>query len=165
MSRNAPFVFGIRAAATAIATGNTTILKSSELTPRCYWAIGQAFSDAGLPPGVLNILSCPPLGAPEIANAMIEHPAVKKINFTGSANTGRKIARTCGQNLKPCLMELGGKNSAIILPDADLEEASKACTAGSFLNVCHEIHIFVFFLFPIACLSHLPFITQSFITY
>lgn len=165
MSRNAPFVFGIRAAATAIATGNTTILKSSELTPRCYWAIGQTFSDAGLPPGVLNILSCPPLGAPEIANAMIEHPAVKKINFTGSANTGRKIARTCGQNLKPCLMELGGKNSAIILPDADLEEASKACTAGSFLNVCHEIHIVVFFLFPIACLSHLPFITQSFVTY
>ena len=67
---------------------------------------------------------------------MIEHPAIRKVNFTGSTNTGRQIARACGQNLKPCLMELGGKNSAIILPDADLEEAAKACIAGSFLNVC-----------------------------
>ena len=133
--RNAPYVFGIRAAATAIATGNTTILKGSELTPRCFWALGQAFSDAGLPAGVLNIIFSNPSQAPEVVNAMIEHPAVKKVNFTGSANTGRKVARACGQNLKPCLMELGGKNSAIILPDANLEKAAKACIAGSFLNV------------------------------
>ena len=136
MNRNAPYVFGIRAAATAIATGNTTILKASELTPRCYWAIAKAFSDAGLPHGVLNVIYCRPSDAPEVVNAMIEHPAIRKVNFTGSTNTGRKIARACGQNLKPCLMELGGKNSAIILPDADLEEAAKACIAGSFLNVC-----------------------------
>ncbi|KAF2816481.1 aldehyde dehydrogenase family protein [Mytilinidion resinicola] len=131
---NAPYVFGIRAAATAIATGNTTILKASELTPRCYWAIGKAFSEAGLPPGVLNILTCPPFDAPNIVNAMIAHPAVKKINFTGSASTGRKVARACGENLKPCLMELGGKNSAIILPDANLNKAVTECIAGSFLN-------------------------------
>ncbi|CAF9940664.1 MAG: hypothetical protein HETSPECPRED_002479 [Heterodermia speciosa] len=131
---NAPYVFGIRAAATAIATGNTTVLKGSELTPRCYWAIGKAFSDAGLPNGVLNIIYCRPSDAPEVVNAMIEHPAIRKVNFTGSTNTGRKIGRACGQNLKPCLMELGGKNSAIVLPDADLEEAAKACIAGSFLN-------------------------------
>lgn len=66
---------------------------------------------------------------------MIEHPAIKHINFTGSAGTGRKIARTCGEYLKPCVMELGGKNSAIILPDADLEKAARSCVAGSFLNV------------------------------
>lgn len=133
--RNGPYVFGIRSAATAIATGNTTILKASELTPRCYWAVGKAFNDAGLPPGVLNIISCRPEDAPELANVMIEHPAVKHVNFTGSASTGRKVARLCGQNLKPCLMELGGKNSAIVLSDANLEKAIQQCIAGSFLNV------------------------------
>jgi acyl-CoA reductase-like NAD-dependent aldehyde dehydrogenase len=65
---------------------------------------------------------------------MIEHPAVRKINFTGSAATGRKIARTCGENLKPCLMELGGKNAAIVLEDADIEKAARECIAGAFLN-------------------------------
>ncbi|KAF4625122.1 hypothetical protein G7Y89_g13048 [Cudoniella acicularis] len=131
---NAPFVFGIRSAATALATGNTTILKASELTPRSYWAIGKAFHDAGLPAGVLNIISCRPMDAAEVTNVMIEHPAVKHINFTGSANVGRKVARACGQNLKPCLMELGGKNSTIVLGDANIEKAVGACIAGSFLN-------------------------------
>ena len=70
---------------------------------------------------------------------MIEHHAVKKINFTGSVATGRKVARCCGQNLKPCLMELGGKNSAIICADADLETTVNAVLAGSYLNVrCHQ---------------------------
>jgi acyl-CoA reductase-like NAD-dependent aldehyde dehydrogenase len=133
--RNAPYVFGIRSAATAIATGNTVILKGSELTPRCYWAVGKAFHDAGLPPGVLNVLSCPASKAEEIVNVIIEHPAVKHVNFTGSAAVGRKVARMCGQNLKPCLMELGGKNSAIVLDDADLKKAVDACVAGAFINV------------------------------
>jgi acyl-CoA reductase-like NAD-dependent aldehyde dehydrogenase len=128
-------VFGVRSAATAIATGNTAILKGSELTPRCYWALGKAFHDAGLPAGVLNVLSCPASNAEEIVNTMIEHPAVKHINFTGSASVGRKVARMCGQNLKPCLMELGGKNSAIVLEDADLQKAVGACVAGAFINV------------------------------
>jgi acyl-CoA reductase-like NAD-dependent aldehyde dehydrogenase len=128
-------VFGIRSAATAIATGNTAILKGSELTPRCYWAVGKAFHEAGLPAGVLNILSCPPSKAEEIVNVMIEHPAVRHINFTGSAAVGRKVAKMCGQNLKPCLMELGGKNSAIVLKDADLQKAVGACIVGSFLSV------------------------------
>ncbi|KFZ03079.1 hypothetical protein V502_11257 [Pseudogymnoascus sp. VKM F-4520 (FW-2644)] len=131
---NAPYVFGIRAAAGALAGGNTTILKSSELTPRCYWAIGRAFTDAGLPPGCLNILSCRPQDAPAVVNTMIEHPAVRKINFTGSTATGRKIARTCGENLKPCLMELGGKNSAIVCADADVEVAVREVLAGTLIN-------------------------------
>lgn len=66
---------------------------------------------------------------------MIEHPAVRKINFTGSTNTGRKIARSCGENLKPCLMELGGKNSAIVCADADLQIAARGVLAGAFINV------------------------------
>jgi acyl-CoA reductase-like NAD-dependent aldehyde dehydrogenase len=133
--RNAPCVFGVRSAATAIATGNTTILKGSELTPRCYWAVGKAFHEAGLPAGVLNVLSCPSSMAEEVVNVMIEHPAVGHINFTGSAAVRRKVARTCGQNLKPCLMELGGKNSAIVLEDTDQAKAVEACIAGSFLSV------------------------------
>jgi len=76
---------------------------------------------------------------------MIEHPSIKHINFTGSAGVGRKIARTCGQNLKPCLMELGGKNSAIILPDADLEKAVSQTLAGAFLNVRIETVSYFFF--------------------
>lgn len=133
--RNAPYVFGVRAVATAIATGNTTILKSSEMTPRCYWALGKAFAEAGLPKGVVNIINCLPEDGPKVVSTMIEHPSIKKVNFTGSANVGRRIAGLCGQNLKPCLMELGGKNSTIVLPDADLEKAMKGCLAGSFLNV------------------------------
>lgn len=66
---------------------------------------------------------------------MIEHPAVRKINFTGSTAVGRKIARACGQNLKPCLMELGGKNSSIVCADANLDTAVQGVLAGAFLNV------------------------------
>ncbi|KAJ5157788.1 uncharacterized protein N7482_008888 [Penicillium canariense] len=131
---NAPYVFGIRSAACALAAGNTTVLKSSELTPRCYWAIGRAFEDAGLPAGCMNVVHCRPQDAPEVVNAMIEHPAVRKINFTGSTAVGRKIARACGQNLKPCLMELGGKNSSIVCADANLETAVQGVLAGAFLN-------------------------------
>jgi len=131
---NAPYVFGVRAAATAIATGNTAILKSSEMTPRCYWALGRVFHDSGVPAGVVNVVCCRRDDAASIVNAMIEHPAVKKVNFTGSANVGRKISQHCGLHLKPTLMELGGKNSAIILPDADLQKAAQWCLIGAFAN-------------------------------
>lgn len=70
-----------------------------------------------------------------MVNAMIEHPAVRKVNFTGSTAVGRKIAAVCGQNLKPCLMELGGKNSAIVCADANLDTAVQQVLAGAFLNV------------------------------
>ena len=66
---------------------------------------------------------------------MIEHPAVRKINFTGSTNVGRQVARSCGQNLKPCLMELGGKNSSIVCGDAEMQTAIQGVLAGAFLNV------------------------------
>jgi acyl-CoA reductase-like NAD-dependent aldehyde dehydrogenase len=70
-----------------------------------------------------------------VTKVLIEHPDVKHVNFTGSAKVGRMIARACGENLKPCLMELGGKNSAIVLPDANIATAVAECIAGSFLNV------------------------------
>lgn len=80
-------------------------------------------------------MSCSAKAAPAVVNAMIEHPAVRKINFTGSTAVGRKVAEVCGRSLKPCLMELGGKNSAIVCADADLELAASSVVAGSFLNV------------------------------
>lgn len=81
------------------------------------------------------MLSCPPKDAAAVVNAMIEHPAVRKVNFTGSTAVGRRVAKACGENLKPCLMELGGKNSSIVCADANLEVAVREVLAGSFLNV------------------------------
>jgi acyl-CoA reductase-like NAD-dependent aldehyde dehydrogenase len=147
-NRNAPYVFGIRSAASALATGNTTVLKTSELSPRSYWALGRAFTDAGLPPGCLNIVSCRAADAAGVVNAMIEHPAVRKVNFTGSTATGRKIAAVCGRNLKPCLVELGGKNSAVVCEDADLEVAVREVMAGSFLNVRLHLNHPIYFPLP-----------------
>ena len=111
------------------------MLKSPELSPRCYWAIGSVFKEAGLPDGCLNIIAHRTEDAGEITNALIEHPAVKKVNFTGSTAIGSIIAATAGKNLKPCLMELGGKASAIVLPDADLKRAAKGCALGAFMHV------------------------------
>lgn len=119
----------------AIAAGNTSILKGPELSPRTAWAIGDIFREAGLPAGVLNVLFHRPQDAALITNALIAHPHVRKINFTGSTAVGSIIAAAAGKYLKPVLMELGGKASAIVLPDADLDKAAKACALGAFLNV------------------------------
>lgn len=102
MGRNASYIFGVLSAATAIATGNTAILKASKLTPRCYWAVGKAFHEGGLPDGVLDVLSCSVSRAAEVVGSIIKHHAVRKVNFPGSAAVGRQVARTCGENLKPC---------------------------------------------------------------
>ncbi|KAJ3155411.1 hypothetical protein HDU86_004313 [Geranomyces michiganensis] len=131
---NAPFPLGMRAIASALAAGNTTVLKSSDRSPRCFHVLARAFEDAGLPHGCLNVISCRAEDAQPVVNAMIEHPAVAKVNFTGSTEVGRLIAATCGQNLKPCLMELGGKNSAIVCEDANIDIAVREVLAGSFLN-------------------------------
>ena len=127
-------VFGCRSIGSALAAGCTTVIKATELTPRCYHLIACAFADAGLPPGCLNVISCCAEDAAAVTRAMIEHPAVRKINFTGSTAVGRQVAAVCGQNLKPCLMELGGKNSAIVLPDADIGKAAIQCVLGGCLN-------------------------------
>ena len=118
----------------AIATGNTCVLKGSELSPRCFWAIGSIFKAAGLPDGVINVIFCRPQDAPEVTSAIIAHPFVKKINFTGSTATGSIIAAQAGKHLKPVLMELGGKAPAIVLKDANLEKAAEACAVGAFLH-------------------------------
>lgn len=133
--RNAPYHLGLRSVTYALAAGNTTILKGSELSPRCYWAIADIFREAGLPDGCLNLIFHQPADAAAVTESIIAHPAVKKINFTGSTKVGSIIAASAGRHLKPVLMELGGKASAVVLKDADLEKAALHCTRGAFLNV------------------------------
>ena len=132
---NAPFILGFRAVSYALAAGNTIVLKGSELSPRCFWVIGQVFKIAGLPDGCLNVITHHPEDAAAVTTAIIEHPAVRKINFTGSTAVGSTIAATAGKNLKPVLMELGGKAPSIVLSDADIEKAAHACALGAFLHV------------------------------
>ncbi|CAK7234543.1 hypothetical protein SCUCBS95973_008971 [Sporothrix curviconia] len=131
---NAPYILGIRSVVYALAAGNTCILKGSEVSPRCFWAIGKLFQKAGLPDGCLNVIYHRPADAANITKLLIEQPAIKKINFTGSTAVGRIIAETAGRNLKPVLMELGGKNNAIVREDANLAQAAQQCCLGSFLH-------------------------------
>lgn len=133
-SRKAVYTLGFRAITYAMAAGNTVVFKGSETSPRCSGVICTVFREAGLPDGVLNIIQHHPEDAATVTKALVEHPAVKKINFTGSTAVGRIIAKMAGENLKPCLMELGGKAPAIIPDDADLKLAAQACALGSFFN-------------------------------
>lgn len=132
--RNAPYILGFRSVLFPLAAGNTTILKGSEFCPRTWWAIGSVLTEAGLPAGVLNVIVHRPEDAAQVTTALIEHPAVKKINFTGSTTVGRILASQAGKNLKPVLMELGGKASAIVLDDADLQNAAIQCALGAFIH-------------------------------
>ncbi|KAF4216064.1 hypothetical protein CNMCM8980_009240 [Aspergillus fumigatiaffinis] len=131
---NAPFILGVRAVALPLAAGNTTILKGSELSPKCFWAIGDIFREAGLPAGCLNVLYHRTADAAEVTTTLIAHPAVRKVNFTGSTQVGSIIAATAGKYTKPVLLELGGKASAIVLDDANLEKAAFCCALGSFMH-------------------------------
>lgn len=118
----------------AIAAGNTVILKASETSPRSFWAIGDCFREAGLPDGVLNVIAHKTSEAHSVTKALIEDPRVKKINFTGSTHVGKIIAELAGRNLKPVLLELGGKAPAIVWEDADLPSAAQACAMGAYLH-------------------------------
>ncbi|CAK7221828.1 hypothetical protein SCUCBS95973_004632 [Sporothrix curviconia] len=129
---NAPFILGVRAVAIPLAAGNTTILKGSELAPRCFWAIGDAFREAGLPAGCLNVVYHRPADAAAVTTALIAHPLVRKISFTGSTHVGAIVAAMAGEHTKPVLLELGGKASAIVLDDADLQRAATQCIEGAF---------------------------------
>ncbi len=131
---NAPIILGVRAIATPLACGNTVVLKASETCPRTHSLIIEAFAEAGLPPGVVNVVTNAPADAGEIVGALIDHPAVRRVNFTGSTAVGKIIAKRCAEHLKPALLELGGKAPLIVLDDADLDEAVKAAAFGAFMN-------------------------------
>jgi benzaldehyde dehydrogenase (NAD) len=131
---NAPIILGVRAIAVPLACGNAVILKASELCPRTHALIIEAFASAGFPAGVVNIVTNAPKDAADVVGALIDHPAVRRINFTGSTAVGRIIAKRAAEHLKPCLLELGGKAPLIVLEDADLDEAVKAAAFGGFMN-------------------------------
>jgi acyl-CoA reductase-like NAD-dependent aldehyde dehydrogenase len=131
---NAPIILGVRAIAMPLACGNTVILKASEQCPRTHALIVEAFQAAGLPEGAVQIISHAPEDAADIVAALIDHPAVRRINFTGSTHVGKIIARRAAEHLKPVLLELGGKAPLIVLEDADLDEAVKAAAFGAFMN-------------------------------
>jgi acyl-CoA reductase-like NAD-dependent aldehyde dehydrogenase len=131
---NAPIILGVRAIATPLACGNAVILKASELCPRTHELIIEAFAAAGFPEGVVNLVTNDPKDAGEVVGALIDHPAVRRINFTGSTAVGRIVARRCAEHLKPCLLELGGKAPLLVLEDANLEQAAKAAAFGAFMN-------------------------------
>ena len=131
---NAPYILGVRSIIYPLAAGNTAILKAPEFSPMCSTAIVSALHDAGLPSGVLNLIAHQPSDAAAVTKYLIESPIIKKVNFTGSTVVGRIIAELCGKNLKPVLLELGGKAPAIVLEDADLELAANECAVGAFLH-------------------------------
>jgi len=132
---NAALILSARSIAAPLALGNTVVLKPSELSP---WAggllWGEIFAEAGLPEGVLNIVTHAPGAAGPIGEAFTSHPAVRRINFTGSTATGRRLAEAAGKNLKRVVLELGGYNPLIVLADAELEYAVNAAAFGAFLH-------------------------------
>ncbi|KAE8332312.1 aldehyde dehydrogenase [Aspergillus sergii] len=131
---NAPYILGLRSCLLPLAAGNTVVLKGPETAPKPFWAIADTLYQAGLPPGCLNTLYHRQSDASQITTALISHPLVQKINFTGSTAVGSIIGSTAGKFLKPVLLELGGKASAIVCQDADLQLAAAECALGSFLN-------------------------------
>ena len=131
---NAPVILGVRAIAMPLACGNTVVFKASEACPAVHRLIGTSLQEAGLPDGVLNVITNAPEDAPEVVNALIDHPSVRHINFTGSTRVGRMVAERAARHLKPVLLELGGKAPLIILDDANIDEAVNAAAFGAFMN-------------------------------
>lgn len=131
---NAPVILGVRSLATPLACGNTVVFKTSELCPRTHRLIAESLVEAGLPKGVLNVVSNAPDDAPELVEALIAHPAVRRVNFTGSTRVGKVIGEVAGRNLKPALLELGGKAPLVVLDDADIEQAVAGSAFGAFMN-------------------------------
>jgi acyl-CoA reductase-like NAD-dependent aldehyde dehydrogenase len=130
---NAPIILGVRAIAVPLACGNSVILKASEICPRTHALIIEAFAEAGFPAGVVNVVTNAPKDAGEVVGALIDHPAVKRINFTGSTGVGRIIAKRCR---KPQALPAGAgwQGALIVLDDADLDDAVKAAAFGAFMN-------------------------------
>lgn len=131
---NAPLILGTRAVVWPLVWGNTVVLKSSEQTPLTQAAIVRVLHDAGVPPGAVNLISNAPEDGPDVVEALVAHPAVTRVNFTGSSRVGRIIGELGGRHLTRVVLELGGKAPFVVLPDADLEEAAAAASFGAFMN-------------------------------
>jgi betaine-aldehyde dehydrogenase len=127
---NYPLLMASWKLAPAICAGCTTVLKPAEQTPLSALALASSFADAGLPPGVVNIVT----GAGQTGAAIVEHPDVDKIAFTGSVSVGKTIMRAAAETLKKISLELGGKSPNIFFADADFEAAVEGALFGVFFN-------------------------------
>jgi acyl-CoA reductase-like NAD-dependent aldehyde dehydrogenase len=146
---NYPLALAARSLAPALAAGNTVVAKPAELTPLTLLKVAEYAQKAGLPDGVLNVIT----GSGAVAGrALVSHPGVDGITFTGSTETGRQIMERAANNVTPVLLELGGKNPNIVFPDADFQKAvqmakhavftnaGQMCWAGSRLFLHEEIY-------------------------
>jgi aldehyde dehydrogenase (NAD+)/phenylacetaldehyde dehydrogenase len=127
---NFPLLMAVWKIAPALAAGCTVVLKPAEQTPLTALRLGELALEAGIPEGVVNVVT----GDGETGAALVEHPGVDKIAFTGSTAVGREIGATAGRMLKRVTLELGGKSPNIILPDADLDAAVKGAFTGIYFN-------------------------------
>lgn len=117
--------------APALAAGNTVLAKPSEITPYTAWRLGEICMEAGLPPGVLNIVHGT---GPRVGEAMVTHPGIKAISFTGGTATGARIAATAAPMFKKLSLELGGKNPTLIFADAEFEDVLRTTVQSGFAN-------------------------------
>lgn len=117
--------------APALAFGNTVVFKPAELAPGCEWTIAEIISRSGFPKGVFNLV----MGSgTSVGNALVTHPKVDAISFTGSVEVGRQITIQCAQQMKKVQLEMGGKNPLVILDDADLGVAANAAVNGAYFS-------------------------------
>ena len=128
---NFPLMIGMWKLAPALACGCTVVMKPAELTSLSALRIGELALEAGLPKGVLNIVTGP---GRVVGDALVNHPDVDKVTFTGSPGVGRGIMKGAAGNFKRVSLELGGKSANVIFDDANLEAAAKAAAAGIFFN-------------------------------
>jgi aldehyde dehydrogenase (NAD+) len=126
---NFPLLLAAWKVAPALACGNTVVLKPASQTPLTALALGEIAVEVGLPPGVLNVITGP---GSSVGQALVEHPGIDKIAFTGDTSTGKSIMRSAADTLKKITLELGGKSPNIVLPDADLDAALRGATTGIF---------------------------------
>jgi (Z)-2-((N-methylformamido)methylene)-5-hydroxybutyrolactone dehydrogenase len=126
---NSPLRLAAWKIAPALAAGNAVVLKPSEHASASNVVFNRLFDQAGFPPGIVNVVTG---FGPETVPALIEHPLVRKISFTGGVQSGTLVAELAARHLKPCTLELGGKSAQIVFPDADLERAADGIAAGVF---------------------------------
>lgn len=127
---NFPLMILVWKLAPALATGNTVVIKPAEQTPLSTLRLAELIEQAGVPAGVVNVVT----GGPDVGRALVSHPLVKKISFTGSTAVGREIGAECGRTLKKVSLELGGKAPSIIAADADIDAAVQGNLLGGLLN-------------------------------
>jgi acyl-CoA reductase-like NAD-dependent aldehyde dehydrogenase len=125
---NSPMMLGTWKLAPCLATGCTAVLKPSELAPLSLMKLGEIAQEAGLPPGVLNVLS----GFGEVGSALVAHPDVNAVSFTGGVPTGKRVMKAAAETLKRVSLELGGKSPNIVFADADLDLAIKGAVRAIF---------------------------------